>query len=324
LGAIGGAAGPLLGAAIRAVTSSGAGAAAISAVRTGISNVLNRTPSFRPSPVSVRPQAAPGGGAVRPAGSPSNNAASCAIGNSFAPATLVLMADGSTEPIEHIELGDEVWAADPETGEAGARPVTALIEGEGVKDLVTVSTGSGSVVATVGHPFWSVSDAAWVDAGDLSVGDAVLQADGATSVVTQVVEVSRPAVVHNLTVADLHTYFVVVGDAPTLVHNCSGADDGIVYLRTDANGGKPYVGQSKSETRFDARQGEHQRDNPGALFEYEELGRAEPGVALDRLEEAWILRLGGPSTRRNPDGGLANLRHQMNPTRYEEAGGDPW
>ncbi len=90
-----------------------------------------------------------------------------------------------------------------------------------MKDLVTVSTASGSVVATAGHPFWSASDAAWVDAGDLSVGDAVLQADGATSVVTEVVEVSRPAVVHNLTVADLHTYFVVVGDAPTLVHNMS-------------------------------------------------------------------------------------------------------
>ncbi len=39
-----------------------------------------------------------------------------------------------------------MWAADPETGEAGARPVTALIEGEGVKDLGTVSTVSGSVV----------------------------------------------------------------------------------------------------------------------------------------------------------------------------------
>lgn len=122
-----------------------------------------------------------------------------------------------------------MWAADPETGEAGARRVTALIEGEGVKDLVTVSTGSGSVVATAGHPFWGVSDAAWVDAGDLAVGDAVLQAGGATRVVTAVVEVSRPAVVHNLTVADLHTYFVVVGDAPTLVHNCSGAlaDDAV-------------------------------------------------------------------------------------------------
>ena len=46
------------------------------------------------------------------------------------------MADGFTEPIDQIELSDEVWAADPETGEVGARPVTALIEGEGVKDLV--------------------------------------------------------------------------------------------------------------------------------------------------------------------------------------------
>jgi Restriction endonuclease fold toxin 7 len=36
-------------------------------------------------------------------------------------------------------------------------------------------------------------------------------------------EVSRQAVVHNLTVVDLHTYFVVLGDAPTLVHNCGGA-----------------------------------------------------------------------------------------------------
>ncbi|MEN9620465.1 MAG: hypothetical protein RL499_658, partial [Actinomycetota bacterium] len=61
-------------------------------------------------------------------------------------------------PIEQVELGDEVWAADAETGEAGARPVTALIEGEGAKNLVTVSTASGSVVATAGHPFWSVSD----------------------------------------------------------------------------------------------------------------------------------------------------------------------
>jgi hypothetical protein len=37
--------------------------------------------------------------------------------------------------------------------------------------------------------------------------------------------------VHNLTVADLHTYFVVVGDAPTLVHNssCAADADGISH-----------------------------------------------------------------------------------------------
>ena len=98
--------------------------------------------------------------------------------------------------------------------------MTALIEAEGVKDLVTVSTAAGSVVATAGHPFWSVSDAAWIDAGDLEVGDAVLEADGTETVVTATTELTVQATVHNLTVADIHTYFVVVGDAATLVHNC--------------------------------------------------------------------------------------------------------
>jgi hypothetical protein len=77
------------------------------------------------------------------------------------------------------------------------------------------------VVATAGHPFWDPVDAVWVDAGDLTVGDALLEADGTTELVTALSEVSRSATVHNLTVADIHTYFVVVGDAPTLVHNSS-------------------------------------------------------------------------------------------------------
>lgn len=175
-------------------------------------------PTLRPAPAPVRPPAAHGGGASRPAGQPTSNGASCAV-NGFAPGTQMQMADCFTAP---IELGEEVWAADPETGEAGARPVTALIEGSGEKDLVTVSTESGSVVATAGHPFWSVSDAAWVDAGGLSVGDAVLEADGASSVVTEVSHERVVARVVNLTVAAIHTYFVVVGDAPTLVHNCGG------------------------------------------------------------------------------------------------------
>jgi len=38
-----------------------------------------------------------------------------------------------------------------------------------------VSTGSGSVVATAGDPFRRVSDAAWIDAGDLAVGELCLR-----------------------------------------------------------------------------------------------------------------------------------------------------
>ncbi|MFV2088989.1 hypothetical protein, partial [Micromonospora sp. LOL_021] len=37
-------------------------------------------------------------------------------GNSFAPGTNVLMADGTTKPIEQVKPGDTVIATDPETG----------------------------------------------------------------------------------------------------------------------------------------------------------------------------------------------------------------
>lgn len=97
---------------------------------------------------------------------------------------------------------------------------------------------------------------------------------------------------------------------------------GVVYRRTDLNGGKPYVGQSKSLDRYATRQSEHAYDNPLADFSYEILGRAEPGTELDRLEEFNIRREGGPTNGRNPEGGLANKRHQMSQSRYQDAGGD--
>jgi len=97
--------------------------------------------------------------------------------------------------------------------------------------------------------------------------------------------------------------------------------EGIVYRRTSRTGGKPYIGQSKSGARYDARQLEHQRDNPFDAFDYEIVGRSNPGSQLDRLEEFFIRQGGGPTTRRNPAGGLANRRHQMRDERYEAAGG---
>jgi hypothetical protein len=100
-------------------------------------------------------------------------------------------------------------------------------------------------------------------------------------------------------------------------------DEGIVYLRTDKLGSKPYVGQSKSAARYDARQVEHARENPFADFEFSILGRAKPGAELDRLEEFFIRGMGGPTTRRNPSGVLANRRHQMSDRRYQRAGGAP-
>ena len=94
--------------------------------------------------------------------------------NSFVPGTLVLLADGTTKPIDEIEIGDWVWASDPETGEAGARQVTDLIYGEGEKGLVDITVDGQVITATDNHPFWVSSRSAWIDAADLQAGDTLL------------------------------------------------------------------------------------------------------------------------------------------------------
>ncbi|SDI59524.1 Pretoxin HINT domain-containing protein [Sinosporangium album] len=74
------------------------------------------------------------------------------------------MADGSSKPIEDVEVGDEVLATDPETGRTEAKPVTALITSKSAKNLVriTVDTdgergdSTGAIIATDNHPFWLV------------------------------------------------------------------------------------------------------------------------------------------------------------------------
>ncbi|MBO0609208.1 RHS repeat-associated core domain-containing protein [Myceligenerans salitolerans] len=142
----------------------------------------------------------------------------CRRPNSFDAGTLVLMADGSRKPIEDVEVGDLVLASDPVTGEQGARRVTDLIRHGGVHTMVDVGFADGGQVdATDEHPFWVVSEDAWVDAIDLEAGDLVLTAEGSTLRATSV-DVSRYDVTaYNLTIADLHTYHVTADDV--LVHN---------------------------------------------------------------------------------------------------------
>jgi hypothetical protein len=92
-------------------------------------------------------------------------------------------------------------------------------------------------------------------------------------------------------------------------------DEGVIYRRTNPITGEEYIGQSKSTARFDTRQKEHNRAL-GAQHEYEILGRAEPGQALDALEETFIRTEGGIQKE---GGTLANRRHQMGEERYRQA-----
>ncbi len=147
--------------------------------------------------------------------------------NSFTPETPVMMAGGGSRPIKDVRIGDKVLATDPETGRNAARTVDDVIVGSGVKHLVrlTVDTdgdqgaATGEVTATDGHPFWLVDRQEWVKAGDITPGALLRTPDGATNKVEAVRTWTAEQQVFNLTVADLHTYYVRVGAAAVLVHN---------------------------------------------------------------------------------------------------------
>ncbi|NJP66346.1 sugar-binding protein, partial [Streptomyces sp. ventii] len=145
--------------------------------------------------------------------------------NSFVPGTRVLMADGSSKPIEDIQVGDRVLATDPETGETRAETVTAEILGNGEKLLVdvTVETDDGErevISATGGHPFWVPELDAWTDAEELQPGQWLRTSAGTHVQITALTHHTTTATVHNLTVNNLHTYYVLAGVTPVLVHNC--------------------------------------------------------------------------------------------------------
>jgi hypothetical protein len=80
-------------------------------------------------------------------------------------------------------------------------------------------TRPATISATYNHPFWVPALKAWLPAAVLTVGLPLRTSTGATVQVTALREHTERTRVHNLTVADLHTYFVVARQASVLVHN---------------------------------------------------------------------------------------------------------
>jgi RHS repeat-associated protein len=153
-------------------------------------------------------------------------AANC-VRNSFVPGTKVLMADGTQKSIESLEIGERVVVTDPRGGTSSARPVVRTIVGTGTKDIVKITVlrsdeaVQSAVIATAGHPFYLPLVDRWVTAGDLKPGDRLASLHSADAVlVASVQRTSAEAEVHNLTVQDIHTYYIIAAGRPVLVHNC--------------------------------------------------------------------------------------------------------
>uniref|UniRef100_UPI0021C19431 polymorphic toxin-type HINT domain-containing protein n=2 Tax=Frankia gtarii TaxID=2950102 RepID=UPI0021C19431 len=164
------------------------------------------------------------------AGGPAGGALESCTPNSFDGDTAVLMADGTRKRIRDVRVGDRVLATDPVTGRTEARTVTALIVGQGLKHLVAVSVdtghGSAALTATDHHPFWDDVDHAWVDADDLTSADTLRTPTGSHIRITATREYDRTQTVYNLTVDTLHTYYVLAGTTPVLVHNANSCTSG--------------------------------------------------------------------------------------------------
>lgn len=172
--------------------------------------------------VGTRGTSAPSGSAWNPGSGARSTTGVTGAACSFSAGTGVLMADGTVKPIAFVKVGDHVYAADPETGEQGAREVTHLWVHEDV--LVDLRIDGHAVATTEDHPFWNHTDQAWQRADALDAGDLVLSADGEQLAVEGIDWPSlRTGATFNLTVDDIHTFFVRVGDEPVLVHNICSA-----------------------------------------------------------------------------------------------------
>jgi hypothetical protein len=152
----------------------------------------------------------------------------CPEDNSFLPGTAVLLANGHPRPIEKLERGDLVVATDPLTGVRAVKPVTATISAVGDKRLVDITIDTdgsrgkdaATITATHNHPFWVPAVSAWVDAEHLSSQQWLRTSAGTLVQISAVRHRTANTRVHNLTVADIHTYHVLAGRTPVLVHNC--------------------------------------------------------------------------------------------------------
>ncbi|MFJ8333621.1 RHS repeat-associated core domain-containing protein [Streptomyces sp. NPDC094437] len=182
---------------------------------------------------------------------------SCAV-HSFAPDTGVRLSDGTSKPISKLKVGDTVLATDPQTGLTAPEQVQRVIVTKTDKDFTTLTLKTTSphrnqphpptretLTTTWHHPFWDATHHHWTDAHNLTPGTKLRTATGTTATLTSVHNFHHRGTTYDLTVENLHTYYVVAGATPVLVHNCN-KNQGIYEFEDQLNPGKTYVGKTKN------------------------------------------------------------------------------
>lgn len=135
----------------------------------------------------------------------------------FVAGTVVLTVSGHTA-IEEIEVGDYVWASDPETGETAPKRVVQTFVNQ-TDELVHLTINGETITTTPTHPFYKAKQG-WFRADSLRAGDILVTVNGEFVILEQVQHelLEAPINVYNFEVEDFHTYFVGEDDG-VLVHN---------------------------------------------------------------------------------------------------------
>jgi ribosome modulation factor len=182
-----------------------------------------------------------------------------------------------------------------------------------------VTATGGHLTTTFHHPFYDETQSAFVEAKDLHKGD-VLQTPTGTSQVNGVRLFHANTTTYDLTIGDLHTYYVQAGDTPVLVHNCQFSDRSEEIRKVihdgSKDGGRPYKNQTVCVVRA------HTPDGPrdvvaasGDGLTDAQLAALKPGEvpavddpdlhaetnALQHItNKGWSLDLGGASRNMCP------------------------
>ena len=144
-------------------------------------------------------------------------------GDSFTADTQVLTSSGKAVPIASLKAGDKVMSADTATGKNHVETVDAvLVHYDTNLYNLTVDTGHGAEVihATANHLIWDLTRHAWIQASKIHKGDRLLTENGAAATADGgSTPTDHTSWMWDLTVHDLHAFYVEAGDTPVLVHN---------------------------------------------------------------------------------------------------------
>ncbi|SDS63367.1 polymorphic toxin-type HINT domain-containing protein [Microlunatus soli] len=207
----------------------------------------------------------------------------------FAAGTQVLMGDGSSKSIEDVQIGDEVVAADVETGETQGRRVLETYVHQDVA-TVEVETSSGRITSTDEHPFY-VEGRGWTPVRDLRPGDRLVDPKGSSVEIAAIRYTGNKEVVYNFNVEGLHNYHVQTdGQTWIRVHNTCGT-----YAASARSGAllKTHLRQVEKYGKGGVRELES-----GRFRYYDTLNpaRKEGEMAGRRLVREWDPATGGTRT----------------------------